>query len=112
MGLDLRQRWQALRERTKFPRLNLVIELLQDLLTVSVVNAAVIAFAWFGHWLAGKVPVGAASESHSYLPFDHVRVILTVIYLVSMLSIAASGVMTLVKIVGPMVVELRAWWRS
>ncbi len=107
MALHLRQSWRAVRDRTTFPRTNFFIDFLQDLVTVAALNAAIRAFLWFGHWLNTKVPIGSVSEPHSYLPFDHIRVIVTVLYLVSTASILVSGVLTLIKVLWQAASEMR-----
>ena len=90
--------WQKVRDRTHYPKLNFFVDFLQDLGLVAGLNAGAHVFVSFSLWLDKALPLGQTSGPESYLPVDHIRVILTVLYAISMLSIAVSGGCTLIKV--------------
>lgn len=94
--------WHRLSNRSEHPRINFVVDFFQDLLTVALPVTGLRLYIAFEHWLDTALP-GAAS----YLPVDHVRVLTTILYAVSLLCITVSAGCTLWKVMIESVKGLR-----
>jgi hypothetical protein len=82
----------------RFPRLVFVLDFFFDLLCLATINLGLRLFLTFVSWMDHVLPAGNPSNLHSYLPVEHLRIIVTVVHSVSMLSIAISGICVLIKI--------------